>query len=197
MMLLLALLSAATPPSTDTPIAYVKPEVAAEQLKACGFAHVAVRDDRELQEDVLVVTGINQASERQLRCAAEVSLSSITYVEFPEPMNQQYWQLYSRMEQERDRRDARAWLERRGLLAKLPTYVKGKTDDLQFARRLEGLCGPKAKGAFVRDQGMMTMKTGTIEHPAFNNETFMCLMNVSSAAGLRWGFVGNEYYEKK
>jgi hypothetical protein len=197
MMLLLGFLSASAAQPFDPPIAYVKPEVAAGQVKACGFAHVAVRDDRELQEDVLVVSGVTQASEKQLRCAAEVSLSSITYVEFPEPVNRNYQQFYSRMEQDKDRRDARAWLERRGLLVKLPTYVKGKTDDLEFARKLEALCGPKARGAFVRDHGIMTIKTGTIEHPALNDETVMCLMNVSSAGGFQWGFVGNEYYEKK
>jgi hypothetical protein len=29
----------------------------------------------------------------------------------------------------------------RGLLAKLPTYVKGETDDLQFARKLDVFTG--------------------------------------------------------
>jgi hypothetical protein len=197
MMLQLGLLSALAAQPIDPPIVYVKPEVAVERLKACGFAQVAVRDDEELQEDALAVSGITQASEKQLRCAAEVSLSSLMYVELPEPLNQKYQQLYWRMERDKGRRDARAWLERRGLLAKLPTYVEGQTDDLVFAHKIEAICGPKAKGAFVRDHGNMTINTGTIEHPTLDDETFMCLLNVSSAAGFKLGFVGHEYYEKK
>jgi hypothetical protein len=53
------------------------------------------------------------------------------------------------------------------------------------------------KGAFVRDRGMMTINTGIIEHSTLDDETFTCLLNVSSAAGFKWGFVGNEYNEVK
>jgi len=191
------LLWAAAVPGVGVSRLPVSREVAVERLKACGFAQVAVRDDRELQEDVLTVSHVTQASQRQLTCAAKVSLWSVTYVQFPEPLNQKYQRLYWRMAEEKDRRDARAWLQRRGLLAKLPTYAKGRTDDLTFGRKVEALCGPKAKGAFARDHGMMTIRMGTIEHPSLDDETFKCLINVSSAAGFKWGFVGNEYYEKK
>src|SRR6476646_7785920 len=98
MMLLLGLLLASTPQPIDPPITYVKRAVAVEQLKACGFDHVALRDDTDMQEEVLAVSGITEVSEKQLRCAVEVSLSSITYVEFPEPLSQRYWQLYFQME---------------------------------------------------------------------------------------------------
>jgi hypothetical protein len=194
---LAVLLWAAPVQGFDIPRERVKPELAVERLKACGFEHVALQEDRDLQEEVLAVSAITQASEKQLRCAAGVSLSSITYVEFPEPLNKQYWQLYWRMEEDKDRIEARAWLERRGLLATLPAYVKGEMDDLRFARKAEAICGSKAKGAFIREHGIMTIKMGTIEHPTLDNETFTCLLNVSSASGFKWGFVGNEYYQAK
>jgi hypothetical protein len=188
------MLSAAAAQPFDVPRELVRPEVAVERLKSCGFEHVAVRDDRELQEDVLVVSGINEASERQLRCAAETSLSSIMYVEFPNSLNQRYEQLYWRMEKDKDLRNARVWLEQRGLLAKLPTYRKGKVDDLVFARQLESLCGPKAKGIFIRDRGIITMKLGAPDNPSMDDQTLVCLTNVANVSGFPVGFIGNEFY---
>jgi hypothetical protein len=55
----------------------------------------------------------------------------------------------------------------------------------------------RASGAFVGKRGSMTFDPGTPEKPRFDDETFTCLMNASSASGFPIGFVGNEYYPKK
>lgn len=49
------------------PPAAASPEVAAERVKACGFDHVTVNDDRELQEDVVEVTGVSTVPEAKMR----------------------------------------------------------------------------------------------------------------------------------
>jgi hypothetical protein len=77
----------------------VPAEVAAERVRACGFEHVAVKDDDELQEEVVEV-GVSAVPESKMRCAAQVSLDTDRYVIFPEPASQAYWRLYSQMEEE-------------------------------------------------------------------------------------------------
>jgi hypothetical protein len=174
-----------------------KPEIVVARVKACGFSNVTVGPDRVLQDDVIEVSGVATASEQQMRCVAEASISSIYYVQFPEPLNQRYQHTYWRLAEEQDRRDARAWFEARRLLTKVPEYEAGKTDDLRFARKLEALCGPKASGSFVREHGHVTLKMGTFDHPAIDEATFTCLTRASAASGFPMGLVGNEYYQTK
>jgi hypothetical protein len=188
------LFAAAVAPLLDPPPAPVMPDVAAERVRACGFKNVAVKRDPTLQEDVLVVSGVTQASDEQLRCSAKASLSSDYFVQFPESVNASYEPIYVTMRKERDRADARSWLDHRGMLSRLPQYDRGKTDDLQFAHQLESLCGPKAAGAFVQQGQFVTLKMGTLEHPALDDDTLWCLINAASASDFPLGFVGNEYH---
>jgi hypothetical protein len=126
----------------DAPTEFIKPDLAVEGIKGCGFPNVRLRFDSSMDEQVIEVSSASKASELELRCVAQHSLASSTYVNFPEPLNRRYQRVYLKPSQAAGRIYARAWLDRRSLLAKLPTYEKGKTDDLVFARKLEALCGP-------------------------------------------------------
>jgi hypothetical protein len=189
------LLSAGAEEASPPTLAVAPPEVAAERVKACGFRHVRVKDDDELQEQVVEVTGVSTVPEGKMRCAVKVSLDTVRYVLFPLPASKVYWRLYTKMEDKRGaaltgwmQGEARDWLQQHGLLGRLPTYQKGKTDDLAFARQLEGLCGPKAAGAFQRFRGHVVLIL-----PSGDFDTAECLISAASASGLPFGFVGNEY----
>src|SRR5690348_14772663 len=118
----------AAPSAIDVPKELVKPEVAAAQVAACDFKQVRPKFDSELQEDVVEVLDVT-ASPEQLRCAARASLGTYYYVVFPAPLQQAYDALYWPMSREKDKADARAWLEKRGLLARLPIYDATHTNE--------------------------------------------------------------------
>jgi hypothetical protein len=188
----------ASPPLPTVPSA----EVAAERVRACGFDQVSVKEDDELQEEVVEVSGVSAVPESKMRCAVQVSLDTDCDVIFPEPANKAYWRLYSQMEEKSPRAaaasawmqgNAREWLRKRGLLAKVPKYVKGKDDNLRFARRLEDVCGPKAKGMFRLVDGHVVLWPAPVGKAAADFSTVECLINAAAASGMRMGFVGNEY----
>src|SRR5579884_2115867 len=90
----------------------VPAEVAAERVRACGFDHVTVKDDDELQEEVVEVSGVSAVPEAKMRCAVQVSLDTDRYVIFPEPANEAYWSLYSQMEEKSPRAAAATdWMQ--------------------------------------------------------------------------------------
>lgn len=198
----LLLMGAAAPPAGPfgVPHELVKPEVAVERVTACGFKSVRSRFDGELQEDVVEVMNVTTASAEQLRCTARASLDSVYYVVFPASIEQTYETLYWRMSRERDKADARVWLEKRGLLARLPTYDPKHSDETAFAHALEALCGPKAAGTLQPMHGMATFKDGALGLPdkggispgKLDEETLWCLINASAASGYPLGFIGNE-----
>jgi hypothetical protein len=167
-------------------------ETVAAKVRACGFKNVSVKDDPELQEDVIAVTDVSGVSHDQLVCAANASVGSAYFVEFPPSLDGEYQEIYWALAEQWGKQKSREWLKRHGLLAKLPIYRAGG-DDLAFGRQLEALCGPKAQGVFVRREGHVTMDIGTPEKPRFDSQTFECLINVISTSGMPFGFVGNEY----
>lgn len=202
MSALLLLYGAAAQP----PLPKVVPaEIAAERVKACGFDTVRVVDDRDLQEEVVEVSGVSTVPEDKMRCVVQVSLDTVRYVAFPEPANSAYWRVYTQMEREQDhgaavgwvQSDARAWLKKHGLLGKVPKYKKGKVDDLQFGRELEVVCGPQAKGTFIRFRGQVTLSLGPPDRFMVDYPTLECLLNAIAASGMPFGFVGHEYYGKR
>jgi hypothetical protein len=180
----LAMMTGASAHPADPGLGRVWPGLAAQEVGRCGFPSVALSYDQALDQYVVVVPGISQAPDAQLRCAAQVSLNTDYYVDFRVPLNRRYEQVYWPMAEGEGRADARDWLASRGLLSKLPAYVKGKTDDLAYARQLEGLCGPRAKGAFAIEQGALTLRTGPQSHPRIDTRTADCLMNAQWASGL-------------
>ena len=206
---ILALMAgAAAPPASsgpfDTPIVLIKPEAAVARVTECGFKSVRSKFDHELEEDVVEVTNVASASDEQLRCAAVASLDTDYYVIFPAPVHQSYETLYRRMSRERDKANARAWLDKRGLLLRLPIYDPKRSDEAAFAHTLEGLCGPRAAGTLQPAHGMATFKDealGTFEKGGFtqgklDEETMWCLINAAAASGYPLGFIGNDYYRR-
>lgn len=197
------LLSSAAAEASHAPLAAAA-EVAANRVRGCGFDHVGVKDDRELQEEVVFVSGVSAVPEAKMRCAVQVSLDTVRYVIFPEPAGDAYWRLYFKMEEEQDhgrtagwvQGDARAWLQKHGMVGKVPIYRKRKAGDLEFARQLEHLCGSKATGAFGLFRGHVIVQMGTPYGPAMDEPTFECLLKVIAASGMPFGFVGNEAYRK-
>jgi hypothetical protein len=184
----------------------VPTEVAADRVRACGFDQVSVKEDDTLQEEVVEVSGASAVPESKMRCAVQVSLDTVRYVIFPEPANAAYWCLYSQMEEKSPRAaaasawmqdNAREWLRQRGLLAKVPKYVKWKDDNLRFARRLENVCGPKAKGAFRSFHGHVDLWPGPAGKPPVDFSTVECLISAAALSGMPFGFVGNEYTGKR
>lgn len=195
--LMIAGLAGAAPANTfDVPIELVKPDVAAARVAACGFRTVRPKFDDTLQEDVIEVLDVTSASEDQLRCVAFASLGSHYYVVFPQPVEQAYQSLYWRLARERGKADAKAWLEKRGLLSRLPIYEPTRSDDAAFARTLEALCGPKAAGILLPMHGMATFKENVLSSRKLDDETLWCLVNAAEVSGYPLGFIGNEAYRQ-
>lgn len=177
----LVLLSAAAPQAGEAALGSVWPGPAAERVKACGLSNVTLAYQRNLDAYVVVVSGAQAPSDDQLRCAARASLDTDYTIVFPAPVSQRYDQIYWPIADEAGRRGARAWLAKRGL--KLPVYRKGG-DQLAYARKLERMCGPRAKGAFVIEDGFVTMSS---VNSRIDPATFDCLANALSASGLPTG----------
>lgn len=187
------MMSSASAQPADLALGSVWPGLAAQQVGRCGFPSVTLSFDQALGQYVVVVPGIKDASDDQLRCAAEVSLKTDYYVDFRVPLNRRYDQVYWPLAEGEGRADAREWLARRGLLSKLPAYEKGKIDQLAFARRLESLCGPGASGAFAIEQGTLILKAGSPAHPSLDSRTADCLLNAQAASGLPTALTMTEY----
>ena len=190
---LAVMMTSASAHPADLGLGRVWPGLAAQEVGRCGFPSVALRFDQALNQYMVVVPGIQEASDAQLRCAANVSLDTDYYVSFRVPLNRRYEQVYWPMAESEGRAGAREWLARRGLLAKLPRYESGKTDALAYARKLEYLCGPRAHGAFAVEQGTLTLRGGSGRHPRLDSETVDCLMNAQWASGLPTVLAGNRY----
>lgn len=170
----------------------VWPGTAAERVRACGFRNVALWYDRTLDEYAVIVSGSDAASDEQLSCAAKASLDTDYSVDLPGPLAARYDRLYWPLAEDAARRRARAWLASRGLLARLPPYVRGRTDSLAYARKLERICGPRAHGAFHMDDGFVTITTGPEAKAELDPATFDCLSNALWASGLPTGLVGSD-----
>jgi hypothetical protein len=188
--LLFASAAAAQPAGATS--AHVWPGDAAKQVTACGFQNVTLWYDSMLQEYAIVVSGPQSGSDDRLSCAARASLGSGYPIQFQAPLNLRYDQLYWPMAEETARGQARAWLAHRGLLSKLPPYSKGRTDQLAYARQLERVCGPRARGAFTMEEGLVTMRLRSADRPALDPATFDCLANALWASGLPMGFGGSD-----
>ena len=175
------MLSAAVPQAGQPALGRIWPGLAAEQVKACGFSDVTLAYERKLEAYVVVVSTSRPPSEDQLRCAARASLDTDYTIDFPATFSQRYDQIYWPIAEEAGRQQARAWLAKRGL--KLPQYAKN-TGQLAYARKLERMCGRRAKGALVIEDGFVTLKSGSEQ---LDPATFDCLANALWASGLPTG----------
>ena len=182
----LMMLSAAAPQASGAALGRIWPGLAAERVKACGFSNVTLAYERRLEAYVVVVSATQAPSDDQLRCAARASLDTDYTITFPASLSQRYDQIYWPTADEVGRQQARAWLAKRRL--KLPLYTKG-ADQLAYARKLERMCGPRAKGAFAIEEGYVTLKSVPEQLDA---ATFDCVANALRAAGLPTGIAARD-----
>lgn len=178
----------------DFPTTIVKPEVAAERVASCGIGTPKPTFNQTLQEDVIEISGIESASDGQLRCVASASLETYYYVVLPAALNEKYQAIYWAISKERDLANARRWLEERGLSAKLPTYDPNNSDEMTFVRKLEAMCGAKAEGAIKPLKGFGTFSEGVLSSGRLDKHTWWCLINGAAVSGYPFGFIGNEQY---
>jgi hypothetical protein len=194
LMILLLAKTAATP--TETP-EVVQPAEAASQVAACGFKDVrSSLEDDTLEDDFIRVLGVTAATEGQLRCVANASLRTHYYVVFQEPLDSIYQPRYWRLSEQRELADARAWLQKRGLLSRLPALNPKTSDASVVGRALEALCGPKAVGTLRPMKGFTTLSNDALTSGKLDEDTFTCLLNVTKASGYPLGFIGNEAHTK-
>ena len=180
------LLTAAAAPPAQAPNG-VWPGEAAKRVTGCGFTNVTLWYDSTVQQYAIVVSGAQSGTDDRLACAARASLDSGYPVQFQAPLNARYDELYWPLAEQAGRNQARSWLAQRGLLSKLPRYVAGRTDQMVYARQLERVCGPRARGTFTIDEGYVTITMRSPRHPALDPATFDCLANVLWASGLPLG----------
>lgn len=174
----------------------VSPEDAAKRIESCGVGPVSIRFDDLLRSHVLTVANVTSVSDEQLQCIDRAA--SYHDVELPASVQERFktirearWSAFALAE-------ARSWLAQRGLLDRVPTFVSGKTDDAAFARQLEDLCGPAARGAFQSQYGPHAISPDWIMGLGIKNqEALTCLLNVTQVAGFSIGFIGNEAYSDK
>lgn len=180
----------------DTPPVLVRPEVAAAKIAECGFKKVHSKFDETLHEDVIEVLDDAPISDSQLQCAARASIAISYYVTFTPPVERAYQSIYWGLSREQAKTDARAWLDKRGLLSGLPSYDANSADEVAFTHALERLCGPKATGVLQPLNGMATFKGNVLASGALDEETLWCLTNAAEVSGYPLGFMGNEAYRQ-
>lgn len=170
-------------------------EEAASGLRACGLLEITGRYDNEIQSDMLVVDDPSPPDEG-LACAAEVAISTGHWVVVTPGSQESYFAHYSRISRERNREWARTRLARQGLLANVPEYVAGESDDRAMAARLEELCGSDAQKALQSEYGPHAISPSWAAEGDRNfertGEVLSCLMTYAAAAGFELGFIGNE-----
>jgi hypothetical protein len=158
------------------------------------FSDVAAQYEDELQDHVVVIAD-GAATDGQLECAARVQVESGYWTEVPDSLRMRYFEHYGRVSTEWSKRWALRELEARGELERLPVYEAGTTDEVEFARTLEGLCGEEAQGMLQSGYGPHTVSPEWVrDREDFEQmgQTLMCIMRFSAASGFALGFVGNE-----
>ena len=197
MLAWLSLLLLAAPPSSSDMFERISPQEAAQRITRCGLGPVTIRYEAELEEDVLVAAP-DSATDDQLICADKAA-SQYT-LELPPNLQSRFQAISYARQAAMARVEARAWLSARGLLARVPEYRAGKTNDAVFTRQVETLCGPRARGAFRSRYGPHALSPDwakrQIRRPD-QFEVFTCLSYVTAAAGYEFRLIGNEAYRRQ
>ncbi len=168
------------------------PQAAAERITECGAGAVDIRYDDLLQSYILTV---RDAKVAQLRCID--GAAGYHDVEL-EPALQEEFDAIRSARYSADFPDpAVAWLSSRGLLEKVPKFQAGITDEADFARKLETVCGPAAKGALQSEYGPHVLNPEWVQKllqpPRAEDEAAIpCLFAAAYVAGFALGFIGNE-----
>jgi hypothetical protein len=194
------LLALAAPSSALPTVERLTPQEAAERVSQCGLGLVTTHYERDLQEDVLVASGAQSATDEQLACAYKV-VGFFYTLELPPNVQPRFDAMLEAKADLWMKAQARDWLTAKSLFDRVPKYQKGITDDGAFTREVEALCGPQAKGAFGSKYGPHVLSPQWIKKvglppSAHDTDAMSCIFNVTAFAGFELGFIGNEYYHR-
>jgi hypothetical protein len=174
------------------PVEIMTPRAAAERVAKCGAGTVAIRHNEELQSDVLVITSTEPITETKLVCVDQAA--SYFDVVLPSASRASFKKIRNERLSAAAKVETRKWLDEHKLLGRLPLYEAGRTDDAAFAKEMESLCGPEAKGAFQSPHGPHAISPDWAERMFAKGDeaSLTCLLKVASATGFPLGFIGNE-----
>ncbi|WP_145923378.1 hypothetical protein [Sphingopyxis macrogoltabida] len=181
-------------PGTSGQAEFISPEDAARQITECGAGAVDIRYDDLLQSHILTV---HDATEGQLQCIEKAA--GYYDIELPPELQKRFSEIRAAKYSAVYREQAVAWLSKRGLLNKVPKYRAGETNEATFARELEAICGPAAKGALQSRYGPRTISPEWVKKMPLpfrpqDAEAMSCLMAAASVAGWDLGIIGNEAF---
>ena len=191
--LLLALTAVASHPRI---IERIEPQEAAKRVSRCGLGTVTTHYDSDLQEDILVASPAEPVSDEQLECAFKVTGFNYT-LELPPRLQPRFDTMLEARATVLAKADAQKWLASHGLLGRVPQYTRGVTNDVVFARQIEVMCGPAAKGAFDSRFGVHVLspdwaRSRGLPSSKKAGEALSCLTNVLMFSGFEFGAIGNE-----
>lgn len=187
-------LLAASPAAVSPEVALPTPDEAVAQLRQCGFAEVSTHYQDDLQDNVIEIADAS-ATDEQLECAADVYLASGYWTELSETLRPKYFADYERVSAQWAKQRALSELQQSGELGRLPVYEKGRTNDADFADRLESLCGPRAKGMLHSQYGPHSVSpqwASGIGDFAEDGKALQCVSRFAAAAEFKLYFIGNE-----
>lgn len=176
----------------------ITPQEAANRVSQCGLGPVSTHYEPDLQEDILVASSAQSATEDQLACAYNV-VGFFYTLELPPNVQPRFDAMLAATADVWARAQAHEWLSARGLLHRVPKYQAGVTDDGKFTRQVEALCGPQAKGAFQSKHGFHALNPDWARQFGLppkgkGMDMLECLMNATAIAGFTFGFIGNEAF---
>jgi hypothetical protein len=197
--MLVLLLALAAPATTVPAFEYITAQEAVRRVSECGLGPVTTHYDPDLEENVLVASSAQSATDGQLACAYKVVGFYYT-LELPPNVQPRFEALREAGAEALLKAHAHDWLSARGLLNRVPKYQQGVADDGTFTRQVETLCGPRAKGAFQSKYGFHAVNPDwairELGRRDLGDDVLSCLMNVSTEAGFDVTFIGNEYYPR-
>lgn len=189
-MIVLALI-AATALFAEPPKEYdrVSPQVAAARVSKCGVGSVTVRADAELDSETLVLAPTAPITSEALACIDKAA--SFYDVELPLAAQAQFNAIREARAASWMVAESKKWLAAHDLLARLPAYTPGVTNDADFAHKIEALC--KADGALSSSYGAHTLNPDWMRQRELteNEDTMDCLLASTSYTNFDLVFVGN------
>lgn len=175
-------------------------QVLTQKLLQCGLRNggFTVRYEDILQSVEIVIAKDAEASPEQFDCIRQAAGYEIVTFDVPE-LQQAYQDRVAEALRPKMLADARAALEKRGILADFPERSKFRSDKL-FAEALERQCGMKPGSFFVESQWGLIGKPKLGRQSKRELDKMSCLMAAImyvSAKGekFEFGFIGNEAAE--
>ena len=194
---LLAILAGHAVGASAKPFERITAPVAASRVARCGLGPVSISFDDVWRSAILTAKSAHASSDEPLACADRAA--SFYQLELPPDLQPRFDSIRSDRLSAQFRAEARAWLSERGLLGRLPRYQPGVTDDAEFTRAVESLCGRRARGAFRSEYGFHAVSPDwamrVLSPPGQKgSDTLACILNATRVAGYELGLIGNETF---